>query len=98
MSDTRAVLTLGFTGDFSADTSIAVTVSAFGHTGSGQLSTPTIPVTAETAAGTPTITRADGGAGTVTLEWTRGLSDADGYVVQWKSGTGESYDTPAARS
>ena len=91
LSDTQAVLTLSFNANIVVDGFIQVLVQSVAHTGSGQLATSNIPVTAEAAPGTPMITRADGGAGTVTVEWIE-VADADGYKVQWKSGT-QNYDS-----
>ena len=90
VSDTRAELTLSSNSNISADQTIRVLVQRAAHTGSGQLSTAIIPVTAETAPAQVLTATATGGPGRVTVNWGRS-PDADGYKVQWK-GPGENYD------
>ena len=94
VSNTRAVLTLGFTGDFSSNTNTAVTVAAHGHTDTVLLTTPTVQITAAPPPPQVLSVTADGGVGQVEVTWAR-APGADGYKVQWK-GPGESYD-PADR-
>ena len=91
VSDTRAVLTLSFSSNISVDGTIQVLVQRDAHTGSNQLPTPTIPVTAETAPSQVIVDSAVGGPGRVTVNWRIAAGGADGYKVQWK-GPGESYD------
>ena len=88
VSNTQAVLTLGFTGDISDDLSLSLIVERnLAITGTQDLLV-SLPVTAETAPAMVVILTARGGAGTVTVTWLEILS-AHGYKVQWKSGSEE---------
>ncbi len=95
VSGTRAILTMAFTGDFANDQDLVLGVANELHAGTELLFAPALTITAETAAGQPTITSANGGAGIVTVNW-NAVSDADGYKVQWRGLPGETFSTAAA--
>ena len=90
-SDTRAVLTLAFNGDFPSDTSFVIRLISTATTANMVLRTPAVPVAAETAPEQVIVDSAIGGPGRVTVNWRIAAGGADGYKVQWK-GPGESYD------
>ena len=78
--------------DFDSNGTIAIQVPAAIHTGSTDLTTGTVTVTAvdETAPGQVTGVTVTPGGEQLTVTWTA-VSGASGYKVQWKSGS-QAYD------
>ena len=91
VSSTRAVLTLAFSGNFDSDLSLQVAVDGSAHTSSGTLFTGGITVSPAPIPPTVDGVSADGGPGSLDVSW-RSVSNADGYVVQWKQASSSSYD------
>ena len=90
-SNTRVVLTMAYSGDgFATSTSFRIRLVTTATTSNQLLTTPAVTVMAETAPGQVLSANASGGAGEVTVTWAS-VIDADGYKVQWKSGS-EDYD------
>ena len=92
VSNTQAVLTLGFTGNITANLDLQVAVDGSGHTSSGLLTTGTVRVTQA-----PRPPRVDGvrltpGPGSLDVSW-GAAANADGYVVRWKRITSAGYDS-----
>ncbi len=82
-SNTRAVVTLAFTGNFAADLDLQVAVGGSAHTAaSTSLTTAAVTVTQAPKPGQVTNVAATGGPGSLAVTW-RAASNADGYTVSW---------------
>ena len=84
--------------DFDSNGTIAIQIPAAIHTGSTDLTTGTVAVTAvdETAPGQVMDVSVTAGTEQLTVTWTA-VSGATGYKVQWKSGS-EMYDTDSRQA
>ena len=101
--DSRAELTLSYdvTDDFDSDFSMRVTAKAGGHTGSSDLVTSPVSVTAtdETPAARPTGLTARGAPQSAVLTWTDPTDSAiTGYQVSRKLSTAQSWEAWATIS
>ena len=85
----RLTLEIAAGGDIDADTDLAVRVAASGHSGSTALTTGTVRVTQIPAPAQVAGVTVTPGDGQLAVTW-NAATDADGYKVQWKSGS-ESY-------
>lgn len=90
VSDTRAVLTLGFSGDIDSDVDLQIVVDASAHTSSGSLTTAGVAVTQAPTPGRVTGVTATGGPGSLIVFWPA-VANADGYVVEWKQSDASAY-------
>ena len=83
VSNTRAILTLAFGGDFRSDLELAVTVASAATIEGETLATDSVTVTPAPVPDRVTGVNATGGSASLDVTWDA-ADNADGYVVQWR--------------
>ena len=91
VSDTRATLTLAFTGDIVSDLDLSVEVASAATAHTDALTTNQVTVTPAPPPEPVTNVSATGGPLSLYVAW-GAVDNADGYVVQWKPTSESNYD------
>ena len=90
VSDTSAVLTLGFDGNFGSDLDLLVSVGGAANAAGATLTTGGVTVTQAPAPDQVSGVRLVPGPGSLEVSW-NAAANADGYVVQWKRSADANY-------
>ncbi|MCY3801049.1 MAG: fibronectin type III domain-containing protein [Chloroflexi bacterium] len=97
VSNTRAVLTLAFSGNFGSDLGLSVAVDGAANAAGAPLTTGTVTVTQAPRPDQVRNVRLTPGPGSLDVTW-NAASNSDGYVVQWKLSSAAGYDNANQRA
>lgn len=97
VSDTRAVLTLGFSGNIGSDLDLSASVGAAANAAGVTLTTSGVMVSPAPAPDQVAGVTLVPGPGSLEVSW-QAAANADGYVVQWKRSSTANYDDRRAVS
>ena len=97
VSDTQAVLTLAFDGNFGSDLDLSVSVAGAANAAGATLVTGGVMVSQAPTPGRVQNVRLIPGPGSLDVSW-NAASNADGYVVRWKQSSAGNYDNERAVS